>query len=125
MIVRHSSRTALVFALAAAALAQNTNPSTTRPAADDAPAHLRAEDRRDARRRQKRSRTRSPRPRRRRETGAARARAAHTAADAAQTRAVREAFDSLVDGIRRADAEAVVASTGTRRSSSSSTTTGR
>jgi uncharacterized protein (TIGR02246 family) len=32
-----------------------------------------------------------------------------TPADAAQARAVREAFDSLVDGIRRADAEAVAA----------------
>ena len=34
-------------------------------------------------------------------------RAAQTPAEAAQARAVREAFDSLVDGIRRADAEAV------------------
>ncbi len=32
---------------------------------------------------------------------------ARPTADAAQARAVREAFDSLVDGIRRADAEAV------------------
>jgi uncharacterized protein (TIGR02246 family) len=34
-------------------------------------------------------------------------RAAQTPADGAQARAVREAFDSLVDGIRRADAGAV------------------
>jgi uncharacterized protein (TIGR02246 family) len=34
---------------------------------------------------------------------------ARPTADAAQARAVREAFDSLIDGIRRADAEAVAA----------------
>jgi uncharacterized protein (TIGR02246 family) len=34
-------------------------------------------------------------------------RTTQTPADAAQSRAVREAFDSLVDGLRRADAEAV------------------
>ena len=35
--------------------------------------------------------------------------AAQTPGEAAQARAVREAFDSLVDGIRRANAEAVMA----------------
>ena len=35
-------------------------------------------------------------------------RATRTTADAAQARAVRDAFDSLVDGIRRADAAAVM-----------------
>jgi ketosteroid isomerase-like protein len=35
-------------------------------------------------------------------------RAAQTPGEAAQSRAVREAFDSLVDGIRRADADAVM-----------------
>ncbi|MDQ3918511.1 MAG: hypothetical protein M3348_08535, partial [Acidobacteriota bacterium] len=35
-------------------------------------------------------------------------RGAQGSADSAQTRAVRDAFDSLVDGIRRADADAVM-----------------
>src|SRR5918998_3389873 len=73
-------KTTFVLALAATAHAQNTNTATT-PAA---PAQG--------------------------QPGAAPARtrrAAQTPAEAAQARAVRGAFDSLVDGIRRADAEAV------------------
>jgi ketosteroid isomerase-like protein len=71
MIKRLLFSTTFVFALAATALAQNTN-TTPAPAA---PARTR--------------------------------RAAQTPVEAAQTRAVRDAFDSLVDGIRRADAAAV------------------
>ncbi|MET0646323.1 MAG: nuclear transport factor 2 family protein [Pyrinomonadaceae bacterium] len=71
--------TTFVFALAATAPAQNTNTSTPAATAQGQPAAT--------------ARTR---------------RAAQSPGEAAQARAVREAFDSLVDGIRRADAEAVM-----------------
>ena len=80
MIKRLLFNTTFVLALSATAHAQNANAATTPPA----PAQG--------------------------QTGAAPARtrrAAQTPAEAAQARAVREAFDSLVDGIRRADAGAV------------------
>ena len=79
MIKRLLFGTTFVLALAATAPAQNTNTATT-PAAP--------------------AQGQTPAPARTR-------RAAQTPADAAQARAVRAAFDSLVDGIRRADSEAV------------------
>ena len=84
---------ALCVALSTAALAQNANtaaptasptPRTAQPAAPTAGRQ-----------------TATPAP--------ARRGARPATGDAAQARAVREAFDSLVDGIRRADAEAVMA----------------
>ena len=94
--------TTLVIALpAAAALAQNANagaaptrPRQTAPArTTPTPATQPAQEAAPAAGRQ----ATTPRT------------AARPTADAAQARAVREAFDSLVDGIRRADAEAVAA----------------
>ncbi|MCA1622064.1 MAG: nuclear transport factor 2 family protein [Acidobacteria bacterium] len=75
----------LLFALPAPALAQNSNTGaapSTQPAREAAPAAGRQ------------ATPRAP---------------ARTTAAAAQSSAVREAFDSLVDGIRRADAGAVAA----------------
>ncbi|MFL6255283.1 MAG: YybH family protein [Pyrinomonadaceae bacterium] len=100
MIKRLLFSTTFVFALAATALAQNANTSpapaaharrstpaktnTTQPAQAATPA-------------QAQPAAASARTRR----------AAQTPAEATQARAVRDAFDSLVDGIRRADAAAV------------------
>lgn len=80
MLKRLPFATTFVFALSAAALAQSATPSAT-PAtpAQGQPAAAPARARR----------------------------AAQTPGEAAQLRAVRDAFDSLVDGIRRADAAAV------------------
>ena len=72
--------TTFVCALAAAAPAQNTNTSTAGEPAQGQPGAAPTRTRR----------------------------AAQTSGEAAQGRAVREAFDSLVDGIRRADAGAVM-----------------
>lgn len=81
MIKRLLFNTTFVLALSAAALAQNTNTATTPAApAQGEPAAATARTRRAA---------------------------AQTPSEAAQSRAVRAAFDSLVDGIRRADAESV------------------
>jgi uncharacterized protein (TIGR02246 family) len=80
MIKRLFFNTTFVFALSATALAQGT----TQPAQTTVPAQGQP----------------SAAPARTR-------RAAQTPGEAAQARAVRAAFDSLVDGIRRADAEAV------------------
>lgn len=77
MIKRLLFNTTFALALAAAAHAQNTNTATTPAAQGQTPAAARTR------------------------------RAAQTPGEAAQARAVREAFDSLVDGIRRADAAAV------------------
>jgi ketosteroid isomerase-like protein len=80
MIQRLLFNTTFVFALAATALAQSANTTATPPPpAQGPPAAAPARTRR----------------------------AAQTPAEAAQSRAVRDAFDSLVDGIRRADAGAV------------------
>ena len=80
MIKRLFFNTTFVLALAATAHAQSTNTATTPAApAQGQPAAAPARTRR----------------------------AAQTPAEAAQASAVRAAFDSLVDGIRRADAEAV------------------
>jgi uncharacterized protein (TIGR02246 family) len=103
--------TSLVVVLSATAIAQNTNTSTrgasatgrrqttatrtttakptTQPAQEGVPAQ-----------------TEQPAARARRTTTTPRA--TQSPADVAQARAVREAFDSLVDGIRRADADAVM-----------------
>ncbi|HEX8501874.1 MAG TPA: nuclear transport factor 2 family protein [Pyrinomonadaceae bacterium] len=92
--------TILFVALSGAALAQNANTAAT-PAA-----------------RQRTTATPAPTPAAQPAQEAApsagpqvtrRAAPRTTPAEAAQARAVREAFDSLVDGIRRADAEAVAA----------------
>lgn len=96
----------LVFAPAAAALAQNANSNATPPASS---VKGRAADRKP---------TATPGPaqaqpsatppasaRTRRAAGRS---GAQGSSDSAQARAVREAFDSLVDGIRRADADAVM-----------------
>jgi len=94
MIKRLLFNATFVLALAATAPAQNSNTSpaarraapaksnATRPAQEAAPAQT------------------PPAPTRTR-------RAAQAPGDAAEARAVRDAFDSLVDGIRRADAAAV------------------
>jgi uncharacterized protein (TIGR02246 family) len=108
MIKRLFFGAALVGALSASALAQNTNSgtgggvgrasgnqtparTTPAPAATPAPATTQA------------TRGTAQTPARTTRRGAA------PAADSAQARAVREAFDSLVDGIRKADAAAVAA----------------
>lgn len=97
MIKRLLFNTTFIFALAAAAFAQNTNTSPAPSARRTTPA-----------------RTNAPRPAQETapaQTTPAPARTRRAAppppADAAQARAVRDAFDSLVDGIRRADAAAV------------------
>ncbi|HEX8115894.1 MAG TPA: nuclear transport factor 2 family protein [Pyrinomonadaceae bacterium] len=96
MIRKILFNTTFVFALASAALAQNSNtsPAPTTGARRSAPAT-----------------TSTPQPvktpAQTTSTPARTRRAAPTPAEAAQARGVREAFDSLVDGIRRADAEAV------------------
>ena len=79
MIKKLFFNTTFVFALASAAFAQSATPSATTPA----PAQ-----------------TATPAVRTRQA-------AAQRPGEAAQLRAVRDAFDSLVDGIRRADAAAV------------------
>ncbi|HEX8560485.1 MAG TPA: nuclear transport factor 2 family protein [Pyrinomonadaceae bacterium] len=96
MIKKLLLTTTLVFAPAGASAAQNANTPATRaaraqaapPPQEAAPAAA--------------GRQAAPSAPARRNTRAA-------AAGDAQTRAVREAFDSLVDGIRRADADAVMA----------------
>ncbi|MDT7779998.1 MAG: L-asparaginase / beta-aspartyl-peptidase [Acidobacteriota bacterium] len=107
MIKRLFLTTSLVAALAATVSAQNTNTSTTRtsspgrrqatstkttakPAQESVPAQS--------------EQATTTRTRRATQT----TRTAQSTAEAAQARAVREAFDSLVDGIRRADADAVM-----------------
>jgi uncharacterized protein (TIGR02246 family) len=96
MIKRLLFNTTFIFALAATALAQNSNTSTAkrRPAPAKTNAAQPAQEAAPAQ-----GQT-APAPARTR-------RAAQTPADAAEARAVRDAFDSLVDGIRRADAAAV------------------
>ncbi|HEX6625411.1 MAG TPA: SgcJ/EcaC family oxidoreductase [Pyrinomonadaceae bacterium] len=106
---------ALVFAFAAPALAQNAASSTPRPAAATRPrtsapktnatpaAAAAGEAQQDT--------TPAPAPPPTSTTGTGAARPAlrrQSAADVAQTRAVRAAFDTLIDGIRRADAKAVM-----------------
>ena len=97
MIKRLLFTTTLVFALAATALAQNSNTSKA-PAAGarrTTPARTNAaQPAQEAAPAQGQTATR---------------RAAQTPVEATQARAVRDAFDSLVDGIRRADADAVSA----------------
>ena len=88
MLIRSLFAAALAATLCATAAAQNTNTNT----AGAAPS---------GRRQTAPAQAEPPTTR----TPARRGRA--TAGEAAQARAVREAFDSLVDGIRRADAEAV------------------
>lgn len=100
--------TTLVFALASVALAQNANANVSRatgaakgrsaaaPKAGTATAQGGTQS--------QPSTTPTPNTRTRRTAG----RAAQGSSDSAQTRAVRDAFDSLVDGIRRADADAVM-----------------
>jgi len=92
--------TTLLVALSAAALAQNANttaaPAGTRQRTTATPAQTPATQP---------SQEAAPAAGRRTTPRTA----ARPTADAAQARAVREAFDSLVDGIRRADAEAVAA----------------
>ncbi len=104
---------ALAFAFAAPALAQNTNsehaatgggdddaPRTSAPKTNATPAAAAVEAQQDT------IPAPAPPPT---STGAARpALRRQSAADAAQTRAVRAAFDTLIDGIRRADAKTVM-----------------
>jgi uncharacterized protein (TIGR02246 family) len=98
----------LVLALAPAAVAQNANansaPSTgaTRSRAAGTPKTGAGNAQGGAQ--SQSSATPSANTRRRRAT----ARGSQSASDSAQARAVRDAFDSLVDGIRRADAGAVM-----------------
>jgi uncharacterized protein (TIGR02246 family) len=104
MIKRLLFNTTFVFALAATAFAQNSNTSPApatgarRPAPARTPARINVTQP---------AQEAAPAPG---QSGAAAARtrrAAQTPAEAAQARAVRDAFDSLVDGLRRADAAAV------------------
>jgi len=105
MIKRLLFTAALAAALASAAFAQNTNTSTggrgTTGRRASTPATTNATTpAQEATREATQSESRA--------AGARRA-AARTTPSATQTAAVREAFDSLVDGIRRADADAVMA----------------
>ena len=88
---------AFLVALASAAFAQNSNTSTTggtgRAGGNQVPARTTPAP----------APTQTPAPARTTRQGAA------STADSAQSRAVRDAFDSLVDGIRKADAAAVMA----------------
>ena len=102
---------ALAFAFAAPALAQNTTSGTPRPAAptrprtsapktNATPAAPAGEAQQDT--------IPAPAPPPTSTSAARPALRRQSAADAAQTRAVRAAFDTLIDGIRRADAKAVM-----------------
>jgi uncharacterized protein (TIGR02246 family) len=96
MIKRLFFGAALFVALASAAVAQGSNTS----AAGGGPGHASGN--------QAPART-TPMPAPTTAPARTARRSAAAAADSAQSRAVREAFDSLVDGIRRADAAAVMA----------------
>jgi uncharacterized protein (TIGR02246 family) len=91
---------ALVVAISSAALAQNANTDVVAPVrtrqARAKPTPTPAKPAQDS--------TQTPA-----RTTTARRGATSSPADTAQARAVRDAFDSLVDGIRRADASAVMA----------------
>jgi len=97
MLTRMFLTVTLLLSLAVTAAAQNTNSSTTRPArgarATTTPAPTPTPET-----------TPSPAPSAAAQTGAARAAAAVSPTE----RAVRDAFDTLIDGIRRADADAVM-----------------
>src|SRR5947209_1090171 len=99
----------LVLALPASALAQNANANTTPPASS---VKGRATDRKPkpaptpAQGGAQSQPSASPTATRTRRTTARKG--AQSSSDSAEARAVREAFDSLVDGIRRADADAVM-----------------
>ena len=99
----------LVVALASVALAQNANTNAgssanaVKGSATDRKPKAGAGTAQGGTQSQSSS-TPSSNTRTRRTTG----RGAQGSADSAQTRAVRDAFDSLVDGIRRADADAVM-----------------
>jgi uncharacterized protein (TIGR02246 family) len=101
---------ALVLGLAAAAFSQNTNTSASRAGGTTAvrrqstPAKPRTTS--TPQPAQEGATTEQAPASRTRRAGTQRA--AQSPAEAAQARAVRDAFDSLVDGIRRADAEAVM-----------------
>jgi uncharacterized protein (TIGR02246 family) len=97
MIKRLFFVAALFVALSSAAHAQNSNTSTTGGAA----AAVRQQT--PARTTPTPAPAQTPAPARTTRRGAA------TSADSAESRAVRDAFDSLVDGIRKADAAAVMA----------------
>jgi uncharacterized protein (TIGR02246 family) len=102
--------TTLVAALSVSVLAQNTNTSKTGAAAPNkrqttSPRTTKATPATQPAHEGAPAQTEQPTARARRTTPS---RVAQSPADAAETRAVREAFDSLVDGIRRADADAVM-----------------
>jgi uncharacterized protein (TIGR02246 family) len=99
MIKRLFFFAALFAALSSAALAQNSNTSTGGVPAG----RPRTPARTTLTPAQTPAPTQTPAPARTTRRGAA------TSADSAQSRAVRDAFDSLVDGIRKADASAVMA----------------
>ena len=95
----------LAVALSASALAQNTNTNATPPAST---VKGRATDRKPL---AAQGRPQSQQPSTGNATRTRRAaprKGAQPSSDSAEARAVREAFDSLVDGIRRADADAVM-----------------
>lgn len=97
MIKRLFFGAALLAAMSAAAFAQNSDTGTTH-----APAHASGHQA-PARTTPTPAPTQTPAPARTTRRGTA------TAADSAQSRAVRDAFDSLADGIRKGDAAAVMA----------------
>jgi uncharacterized protein (TIGR02246 family) len=96
----------LAIALASVALAQNSNAnsSTSSGAARGRAAGTQKSGTTAAQGGAQPSPTPAPSTRTRRTAG----RGAQGSADSAEARAVRDAFDSLVDGIRRADADAVM-----------------
>jgi uncharacterized protein (TIGR02246 family) len=97
MIKRLFFVAALFVTLSSAALAQNSNTSTT------GGANAAGRQQTPARTTPTPAPAQTPAPARTTRRGTA------SSADSAQSRAVRDAFDSLVDGIRRADAAAVMA----------------
>jgi len=103
MLLRMFTTAALLLAAASAAAAQNANSSqTTAPAAGRAPATRRAPAVAPAGAQEAAPAASQTPATRGRRTGAA------SATSAANTAAVRDAFDTLIDGIRRADAGAVM-----------------
>jgi ketosteroid isomerase-like protein len=102
MLKKLSFTAAVALALCGAAAAQNANTSGTPPAAGSRPRPAAP------------AQTTAPSPAARPETTPTPARAAaaprrtQTAAEAAAEKGAREAFDTLIDGIRRADADAVM-----------------
>jgi ketosteroid isomerase-like protein len=105
MIKRLLFNTTFVLVLSASALAQNTNSSPTPPSGTRRPAPAKTNAGAAAQEPTPAQDAQTPAASRTRRTTT---RATQTPAEAAQAKTVRDAFDSLVDGIRRADSAAVM-----------------